>query len=80
MYWTEKDLIIKSHQMGETVESKEIKILNRIIRYTERGFEMEADLRHAELIIKQLGLEKNQPTSLAARMAAPIGPASRIPS
>ena len=34
-----------------------MKILNRIIRYTDEGIELEADLRHAELIITQLGLE-----------------------
>ena len=31
--------------------------MNRIIRYTDNGIELEADLRHAELIIRQLGLE-----------------------
>ena len=31
-------------------------ILNRIIRFTEDGIELEADLRHAELILSQLGL------------------------
>ena len=37
-------------------DSKEIKILNRIIRYTNKGLELEADLRHSELIVSQLGL------------------------
>ena len=31
--------------------------MNRIIRYTSSGIELEADLRHAELIVSQLGLE-----------------------
>ena len=31
--------------------------MNRIIRYTRNGIELEADLRHAELIVSQLGLE-----------------------
>ncbi len=33
-----------------------MKVLNRSLRYTEHGIEKEADLRHAELIIEQLGL------------------------
>ena len=31
-------------------------VLNRVVRRTETGWELEADLRHAELIIEQLGL------------------------
>ena len=34
-----------------------------MIRYIENGIEMEADLRHAETIIKQLGLEQAKPLS-----------------
>ena len=37
-------------------DNKEIKILNRIIRYTQSGIELEAELRHSELIVAQLGL------------------------
>ena len=32
-----------------------VKILNRIIIVTHEGFEYEPDLRHAELVIKDLG-------------------------
>ena len=32
----------------------EAKILNRVVRRTKEGYEMEADPRHAELIIEQL--------------------------
>ena len=39
-------------------------MLNRILRYTESGIEMEADLRHAEIIIQQLGLENAKPLSI----------------
>ena len=39
---------------------KELKILNRIIRYTHEGIELEADLRLAELIVSQLGVENAQ--------------------
>ena len=31
--------------------------MNRRIRYTDEGIELEAELRRAELIVKQLGLE-----------------------
>ena len=31
--------------------------MNRIIRSTKEGIELEADLRHAEIIVSQLGLE-----------------------
>ena len=30
-------------------------VLNRIIRRTEAGWEMEADMRHGELLVQQLG-------------------------
>ena len=29
-------------------------MLNRVLRHTKEGYELEADLRHAELIIEQL--------------------------
>ena len=31
-------------------------MLNRVVRWTDKGWELEADLRHAELIVEQLGL------------------------
>ena len=37
--------------------SDEIRILNRVIRWTSDGLTMEADPRHAEIIIRELGLE-----------------------
>ena len=40
---------------------REGKVLNRIVRYTEEGYELEADPRHAELIIEQLGVGGNRP-------------------
>ena len=30
--------------------------MNRVVRYTDSVWEFEADLRHAELIVEQLGL------------------------
>ena len=32
-------------------------MLNRVVRWTSEGYELEADLRHAELIIEQLELK-----------------------
>ena len=47
-----KSFEIKSSMIGEGPNmDKEGKILNRIIRVTKDGWELEADLRHAELII-----------------------------
>ena len=40
---------------------REGKVLNRIVRYTEEGYELEADPRHAELIIEQLGVGGKRP-------------------
>ena len=37
---------------------KEVRILNKIVRHTSEGIEMEADPRHAELVVRELGLEK----------------------
>ena len=38
-------------------DGKELRVLNRIVRWTERGIEYEADPRHAEKIVEDLGLE-----------------------
>jgi hypothetical protein len=36
-----------------------VRILNRVITWTEHGVEYEGDQRHAEIIIKQMGLLSN---------------------
>ena len=38
-------------------EEKEIRILNNVVRIGPDGIELEADPRHAELVIRELGLE-----------------------
>ena len=49
---------IKTHKIGGKENmSHEGKVLNRIIRRTQHGWEYEADQRHAELIVKTLKLE-----------------------
>ena len=46
---------IKSTTTGHDVGDKQqVKVLNRIITVTTTGFEYEPDLRHAELIMKEL--------------------------
>jgi hypothetical protein len=45
--------------------SQEGKVLNRVLRRTEDGWEYEADPRHAELLVKSLNLEEAKPVSTA---------------
>ena len=44
----------------ESRDASEAKILNRIVRVTQKGWELEADPRHAELIIEDLGLQNSK--------------------
>ena len=41
---------------GDEGDDKSIRILNRIVTWTEAGIEYEVDQRHAEIIMKQCGL------------------------
>jgi hypothetical protein len=47
---------IRGRLGGGSKDMTEIRILNRIARRTPHGYEWEADPRHAELIIQQMGL------------------------
>ena len=40
-----------------------ISVLNRLVSWTEHGIELEADPRHVELVLEQLGLEKAAPVT-----------------
>ena len=40
-------------------DDKSVRILNRIVTWTEEGIRYEADQRHVEIIIRQLGLKDN---------------------
>ena len=42
---------------------KELRILNRVIAWDEVGLRYEADQRHADLLIKDLGLTEAKPVS-----------------
>ena len=44
-------------------ESKEERILNRVLRVTQSGWELEADQRHADILVRQLNLENAKPVS-----------------
>ena len=63
--WLEQQLQshydIRTSRIGHGVGcSAEGQILNRVVRATERGFELEADPRHAELIVEQLGVQSGK--------------------
>ena len=54
----ERRFEIKSKVIGAGAgESQEERVLNRVIRCTPQGWEYEADQRHAELIVKDVGME-----------------------
>ena len=54
----EKRFKIKTQLIGRGKDKiSEGRILNRVIRYTDIGWEYEPDQRHAELIVRDLGLE-----------------------
>lgn len=49
---------LKTQTLGPAEEPlRQVNVLNRIISWTKEGIEYEADPRHAELVIKDLGLE-----------------------
>ena len=50
---------------GGDGEVREAKVLNRVIRKTDEGWEYEADHRHAYMIIRTLELEDAHATSTA---------------
>ena len=55
----EKKYELKTQVLGPNKpDLQEVKVLNRISRWTTGGIKYEADPRHAELIIKDLGLSK----------------------
>ena len=55
-------------------DDKEVRILNRIVRWTDESIEYEADPRHAEKLVQELGLEgciKKLTEHCAPSVAAP---------
>ena len=52
---------IKMEILGpEPGQDTEVKILSRVIRWTEEGLEYEADQRHADLLVKEMKAEKGK--------------------
>ena len=55
---------IKAEYVGpDGVSKQEMRILNRVIRWTGSGITYEPDQRHAELIIAAMGMENSKPVS-----------------
>ena len=56
-----KSFELKTEVLGpDHGEVRELRILNRVLRWEKAGITWEADQRHAELIVEQLGLEKSK--------------------
>ena len=52
-------------------DDKSVRILNRVIEWTDKGISYEADQRHAEIIIKQLEVNDMKPLSVPGSKAKP---------
>ena len=46
---------------GRTDEEKEVRVLNRVIRWTADGWQCEHDQRHSGMIVHELGLDGAKP-------------------
>jgi hypothetical protein len=62
MTWLEAEFAkayeIRTQKLGMRKEyQQEGKVLNRLVRCTEAGWEIEVDPRHAELVAEQLGID-----------------------
>ena len=54
---------IKIEQLGYGGDkSSEFRILNKVVRITDTGIDLEADSKHAELVISELGLNSARPS------------------
>jgi len=53
----EFDIKIRGRLGSGPKDDKEIRILNRVVRWTPEGLTYEADQRHAEIIVEELGLQ-----------------------
>ena len=63
---------IKTTVVGDkTDDAKEVRVLNRVFRYMEQGWEYEADQRHAEIIINDLDMKNANPVASAGEDEKP---------
>ena len=46
-----------------TTEVSEGRVLNRVIRWTTQGWEMEPDQRHVDMIVQEMGMIEAKPVS-----------------
>ena len=51
------ELKVKARLGPKPTDDKSVRILNRIVTWDDQGIMYEGDQRHAEIIVKQLGLE-----------------------
>ena len=49
---------------GSEDELKEIRVLNRVVRRDDRGYSLEADPRHSEIVVRDLVLEGSKHSKL----------------
>ena len=63
-----KHFELKTDILGpDNGEVRELRILNRVLRWEKDGITWEVDQRHAELVVQQLGLENAKETLLGAK-------------
>lgn len=61
---------IKTEKLGRGEDMKDdVRMLNKVVGWTEKGLELEADPSHAELVVKELGLENANPSSVPGSKA-----------
>ena len=62
LFWLAKVWSVKQHILGpgEGMQ-QQVRILNRLLTWAKSGIECEADQRHADFIIKQLGSTASKP-------------------
>ncbi len=64
---------IKVEVLGEGPGCQdEVRILNKIVRWTPEGIDLEADPRHAEIVVRDLGLESAKPSRVPGTKAAHV--------
>ena len=61
MMRAEYDVKVRGKLGPDKDDDKAITILNRCVEWTSHGLLYEADPRHAEILIRELGLENTKP-------------------
>ena len=57
----EKKYELKTQVLGPSkTDKQEVRVLNRIISWKDNGIHYEADPRHVEIVLKELGLENSK--------------------